>query len=110
MVPEAGVDAPTTAIITETGPPILVPVPMQLGSAIGRGLETPPTVSDHAVLSIIVANWHMPDAGFDINQRRCVCHVPLQRCTFHLCWTTVTANAIISQVRVITNSVRRHLI
>ena len=35
----------------------LIPVPNQLGSAGGRGLETPPTVSDHAVLTIVIANY-----------------------------------------------------
>ena len=30
-----------------------IPAP---GSASGRGLETPPTVSDHAVATIVVAN------------------------------------------------------
>ena len=59
-----GVDhAPsTTALATELGPSISVPVselisvPKQLGSAGDRGLETPPTVSDHAVLMIVVPN------------------------------------------------------
>ena len=53
MVPVVGVDhAPTTV---SPGPPISVPdsgsipVHQQPGSASGRGLETPPTVSDHAV-------------------------------------------------------------
>ena len=67
MVPVVGVDhAPTTAFATEAytpspGPPISVPVSgsisMQLGSASGQGLETPPTVSDHAVHTIVVANY-----------------------------------------------------
>ena len=59
--------APSTAFATEAdtlspGPPILVPVsgsismPNQHGSASVRGLETPPTVSDHSVLTIVVAN------------------------------------------------------
>ena len=62
MVPVLGVDhAPTTAFAAEAptlspGPPISVPVPKQLGSPSGQGLETPPTVSDHAVLTIVVAN------------------------------------------------------
>ena len=62
MVPVVGVDhAPATAFATEAyrlspGAPISVPLPKQLGSASGRGLETPPTVSDHAVLTIVVAN------------------------------------------------------
>ena len=53
MGPVVGADhAPTTAFATEAytlspGPLISVPVPKQLGSASGRGLETPPTVSDH---------------------------------------------------------------
>ena len=63
MVPAVGVDqAPTTAFATEAytlspGPPISVPMHEQLGSTSGRGLETQPTVSDHAVLTIIVANY-----------------------------------------------------
>ena len=46
------------------GPPISVPIseliadPKQLSSSTsGRGLETPPTVSDHAVPMIVVANY-----------------------------------------------------
>jgi hypothetical protein len=69
MAPVVGVDhAPTTAFAKEAytlspGPPISMPVselilvPKQLGSASGQGLETPPTVSDHAVLTIVVANY-----------------------------------------------------
>ena len=69
MVPVVGVDhSPTTPFATEAytpslGPPISVPVsgltpmPKQLGSAVGRGLETPPIVSDHAVFTIVVANY-----------------------------------------------------
>ena len=64
MVPVVGVDhAPTTAFTAEAytlspGPLMsAVPVPKQLGSASGQGLETPPTVSDHAVLTIVVANY-----------------------------------------------------
>ena len=65
MVPVAGVGhAPTTAFATteaytlSPGPPNSVPVsgslvPKQLG---GRGLESSPTVSDYAVLTIVVAN------------------------------------------------------
>ena len=70
MVPVVGVDhPPTTAFATEgytlspsPDPPIPVPVsesisvPKQLDSASGRGLRTPPTVSDRAVLTIVVAN------------------------------------------------------
>ena len=67
-VPVVGVDhVPTTASVTEAytlsaGPPIsvpvsgLIPVPKQLGSVSGQGLETPPTVSDHTVHMIVVAN------------------------------------------------------
>ena len=63
-----GVDhAPTTASATEAytlspDPSISVlvsgsiPVPEQLDSTSSRGLETPPTVSDHAVPTIVVAN------------------------------------------------------
>ena len=69
MVPMVGVDhAPTTAFATEAytlppGPSVSVPVSgsmpvlKQLGSASGRGLETPPTVSDPAVHTIVVANY-----------------------------------------------------
>ena len=66
-VPVAGVDhAPTTAFATEAytlspGSPISVPVsgsiPVQFGSASGQGLETPPTVSGHAVHTIFVADY-----------------------------------------------------
>ena len=57
-----GVDhAPTIAFATEaytlSGSPISVPMPKQLGSDSGRELETPPTVSDHVVLTIIVSNY-----------------------------------------------------
>ena len=69
MVPVVGVGhAPTTVFATEPytlspGLPISVPVsgsvpvPKQLGSASGRGSEIPPTVSDYAVLTIVVANY-----------------------------------------------------
>ena len=66
MVPVVGVDhAPTAAFATETctlspgSVPVSasMPVSEQLGSASGRDLETPPTVSDHAVLTIVVANY-----------------------------------------------------
>jgi hypothetical protein len=43
---------PTLAPVTGS-----IPVPKQLCSASGRGLETPPTVSDHAVLAIVFANY-----------------------------------------------------
>jgi hypothetical protein len=57
VVPADGVDhAPTTDALSP-GPPISVPVPKQLDSASGRGLETQPTVSDQAVLMIVVANY-----------------------------------------------------
>ena len=64
-----GVDhAPTTVFAKEVytlsqDPPIsvpvsgLVPVTKQLGSASGRGLEAPPAVSVHAVITIVVANY-----------------------------------------------------
>ena len=60
MVPVIGVDhAPTTVFAVEAytpplGLPTLVPVSNQLGSASGRGLETPSTVSNHAMLTIVV--------------------------------------------------------
>jgi hypothetical protein len=69
MVPVVDVDhAPTTVFATEAytqslGPSISVPVsglilvPKQLGSASGGGLETSPTVGDHAVPMIVVANY-----------------------------------------------------
>ena len=51
---------PNAQNILSPSPPISVPVsgsmPVQFGSARGRGLGTPPTVSDHAVLTIVVAN------------------------------------------------------
>jgi hypothetical protein len=70
MVPVVGVDhAPTTAFATEActlspDPPISVPASgsllvhkqLQVGSATGRG-ETPPSVSDNAVLTIVVTNY-----------------------------------------------------
>ena len=34
-----------------------IPVAEQLVSASGQGFETPPTVSDHAVLMIVVADY-----------------------------------------------------
>ena len=69
MVPVVGVDhIPTTAFATEAytlspDPPDSVPVsgsipvPTQLGSASGGGLETPPTVGDLAVILIVVTNY-----------------------------------------------------
>ena len=63
LVPVGPVDhldhAPTTAFDTEVCSlsPISVPVPKQLGSASGRGLETPPTVSDYVMLMIVIANY-----------------------------------------------------
>ena len=70
MVPVVGVDhAPTTVFATDAytlapspGPLISVPVsgliamPKQVGDASGQGLESPHTVSDHAMLTIVVAN------------------------------------------------------
>ena len=54
MVPVVGVDhTRTTAFATEAYISVAIsgsiPVHQQPGSASGRGLETPPTVSDHAV-------------------------------------------------------------
>ena len=64
MVPVVDVDhAPTIAFATELsrGSPISLSVsgliPVQLDSVSGRGLETPPTVSDHTVHTIIVSNY-----------------------------------------------------
>ena len=70
-VPLVDVDhAPTSTVATEaytsslSGPPIsvsisgVIPARNQLSSTSGpgKGLETPPTVSDHAVLTIVVVN------------------------------------------------------
>ena len=66
MVPVVGADhAPITASATEAymSPQIsalvsgLMPVPKQSDSAGGQGLETPPTVSDHTVLTAVVVNY-----------------------------------------------------
>jgi hypothetical protein len=63
MVPLIGVDhVPTPAFATEAytlspGSPVTVPAPKQHGSASGRRLETQPTVSDHAVLTIVVTDY-----------------------------------------------------
>ena len=72
MAPVVSVDhAPTTAFAREAytlppGPPISVPavselelisVSKQLDSASGRGLETPSTVGDHVVHTIVIANY-----------------------------------------------------
>ena len=57
MVPIAGVDdAPTTDTLSPT-PRIPMPVPKELDSASGRALDTQPTVSDPAVLTIVVVNY-----------------------------------------------------
>jgi hypothetical protein len=76
VVPTVG--APTTAFATEAytlspDPTISVPVPNQLGSstsASGRGLETPPMVSDRAALTIVVPNYW----SFSISLRSAVVH------------------------------------
>ena len=61
MVPVVGVDhASTTAFTMEANTvPVsgLIPVPKQLDSAGSRGLEIPPTVNYHAVLTIVVADY-----------------------------------------------------
>jgi hypothetical protein len=68
MVPVVGVDHAPTAFATEAytlspGPSISVPISgsipalKQLGSASSLELETPSTVSDHAVHMIVVANY-----------------------------------------------------
>ena len=65
MVPVVGVGhTPTTEFATEAyslspGSPISVPVPKQLqvSSARGRGLETPTTVSDHVLTTVVANNW-----------------------------------------------------
>jgi hypothetical protein len=66
MVPVIGADhATTTAFATETntmspGPPVSAPMPKQLASAArsasDRGLETQLTVSEDALLTIVVAD------------------------------------------------------
>ena len=62
MVPVVGVDRALASTVfamntnASPDPPISVPGPKQLDSASGRRLETSPTVSDHAVLAIVVAN------------------------------------------------------
>ena len=55
-MPVVGVDhAPTTVFDTEADAPVPVLKQLQVGSASGRGLETSPTVSDHAVrLSLLI--------------------------------------------------------
>ena len=67
------VDIDTTTVTTEAytssppGPPIsapiseLIPVPKELLTS-GQGLETPPTVGDLAVLTIVVANYWLSSA------------------------------------------------
>ena len=71
MVPVVGIDhASTSAFATEAytpspGPSISVPVselelttmPKQLDSAIGRRLEAPPSVGDHVVHPIVIADY-----------------------------------------------------
>jgi hypothetical protein len=59
MVPVVGEVEPTTPFATtlSPGPPRSVPVPKQLSSASGRGLEIQPTVSDNSVLTIVVTNY-----------------------------------------------------
>ena len=67
MVSVAGVDhAPATTFAMEAStlasvPQISVPVsgsiPVQLDSASDGELESPPAVSDHAVLTIVAANY-----------------------------------------------------
>ena len=55
-----GVAHAPTAFATEAytpGTPVIVPIPKQLGSASGRGLEIQPIVSDHAILTIVAANY-----------------------------------------------------
>ena len=63
MVPVVDVDHALPAAFAmeahalSASPSISVPVSKELGSAIGRGLETPPTVSDHAMLLIVLDNY-----------------------------------------------------
>ena len=59
--------APTITFTSEAySPPVppisvpvseLIPVPKELNSVSGQRLESPPTVSNHAVLTIVVANY-----------------------------------------------------
>ena len=58
MVPVTGIDATTAVFSSEAhilspGAPNSVPVLNQLGSSSGRGSETPTTVSDHFLLTIV---------------------------------------------------------
>ena len=63
MVPVIGVDhAPTTAFAMKAytpppGLPTSLPMSNQLASASGQGLETQSTVSNYAMLMIVVANY-----------------------------------------------------
>ena len=57
MVPVVGAEAYRQSPGSLISVPVSgsIPVPKQLGSSGARGLvETPPTVSDHAVLSLLV--------------------------------------------------------
>ena len=96
MVSVVGVDhAPTTGFATEAytlspGIPISV---QELGSVSDRGLETLSTVSDHPVLTIVVANWHMFLAAHSMQDSQQSVSIsadtyvmsPFQRCAIHLC-------------------------
>ena len=71
MVPVVDIDhAPTTTVVAEaytSSPPRppssvpiseLIPAPKQFSSSTSSiGLDTPPTVSDHALLTVVVANF-----------------------------------------------------
>ena len=89
MVPVVGVDrAPTTAFVTEAcalspGPPISVPVSRSIDSIpvlkqlSDGGLEFSPTVSDDAVLRIIVTKyWYSTRLRSPIVHYRLRCLMP----------------------------------
>ena len=86
MVPVVGVDhAPTTAFATELslGSPIslpasgLIPVSKQLDSASGRGIETPPTVSNYAVHAIETNYWSFSTCLWSLIDHYCLrCLMP----------------------------------
>ena len=56
---EAYTLSPISAPVSESGS---IPVPKQLDSVpSGQGLETPSTVSDHAVLTMLLITSHLAD-------------------------------------------------
>ena len=78
MVPVAGVDhAFTTVFATEAytlSPGSPISGSKQLGSTSGGGLGAPSTVSDHAVLTIVIANyWSFSTCLWPLIVRYCLC-------------------------------------